>query len=111
MSTLDVYKRQGLVMGNVLGSNIFNLFVLALCVLIWHKMFVPALVAASHKITLFCTLLVYAVLLVSVIFQKDYTFGGISISSIAIVIIYLFSIKYMAGDEESTCLLYTSRCV
>ena len=102
ISAVTVVHNPGLVMGNVLGSNIFNLFVLAMCVLIWHKMFVPALVAASHKITLFCTLLVYAVLLVSVVFQKDYTFGGISVSSIAIVIIYLFSIKYMAGDEEST---------
>lgn len=99
ITAITVVKNPGLVMGNVLGSNIFNISILAVLVFIFMKSFVASKIAKSHKITLSCTLLVYTILTVVVTFKVDYELFGISFASVLILIIYLVSLKYLAGDD------------
>lgn len=99
ITAILVVKNPGLVMGNVLGSNIFNLSILGVLVLIAAKKFANAKISKSHKVTLTCTLIVYAILTVVVTFKTDYAVFGISFASVAIFIVYLISLKYLAGDD------------
>lgn len=99
ITAITVVKNPGLVMGNVLGSNIFNITILAVLVLFTMKGFLQSKLAKSHSITLSCTLVVYAILTVVITFKMDAEIFGISFASVLILVIYLISLKYLASDE------------
>lgn len=100
ITAIIVVKNPGLVMGNVLGSNIFNVTILAVLVFFAASSFMKATISKSHKIVLVCTLAIYAILTVVVTFKTDYAVFGISVASVAILIIYLISLKFLAGDSS-----------
>lgn len=97
--TAIMVNEPGLVMGNVLGSNIFNIAILAVLVLLFMKRFVESKISYTHQITLVCTLVVYAILTVVVTFKVDKAFFGVSFASALILIIYLVSLKFLASDS------------
>lgn len=99
-SAVVIVKNPSLVIGNILGSNLFNITIFGIIMLIWAKGFSKATVGKSHfKITLF-TLFLFALMFFSVILGIDYSLFNISIYSLIIIITYIFSIKYMANDES-----------
>lgn len=100
ITAITVVDNPGLVMGNVLGSNIFNLGILGVLVILFTKNFMQAKIANSHKITLGCTLLVYVILSVVIILKYDYEVFGISVASLLLFIIYCVSLKFMASDDS-----------
>lgn len=88
---------------NVLGSNIFNVMILALMNLLYFNRLVYAQVkSATNRVNIF-TLLVYLVLTLTVIFNPDGAFhiGTVDITSILIIIIYAAGIYSLGGDEET----------
>lgn len=114
--TAIAVNEPGLVMGNVLGSNIFNITILAVLVLLFMKRFVESKISTSHQITLACTLVVYAILTVVVTLKIDKAFFGISFASALILIIYFVSLKFLAGesgesDEQDTSALTIKQIV
>ena len=89
-----------LVLGNILGSNIFNVAVLAILIVVLHKKFGKAFVAKSHKSVVGWIIFIYALLTLPVFFKADYSVLGISLISVAIAVIYGVCVKKMANDES-----------
>lgn len=100
ISAIVVVKNPGLITGNVLGSNLFNLSILGVLVIFGVKSFTNGKVSKSHRVTLLCTIAVYAILTVNMFFKVDYAMFGISIVSILILVIYLISLKFLASDDS-----------
>jgi len=107
-----VMGEPGLVFGNILGSNAFNVFILGIVDVIFvRKMFMNKV--GSMKITTIFTMIMYAVLLlpigISLIFNYNllgltdislFNTINFNIVSIIIIIIYVFSIKGLAKDQK-----------
>ncbi len=99
-SAVVIVKNPSLVIGNILGSNLFNMTIFGIVMLIWAKKFSKATVGKSHfKITMF-TLFLFALMFLAVILGIDYSVFSISIYSLIIIITYIFSIRFMANDES-----------
>lgn len=99
-SAVVVIKNPSLVIGNILGSNLFNITIFGIILIIWAKKFASASVGKSHfKITAF-TLFLFALMFLAVTLGLDYSLFNISIYSVIIIITYIFSIRYMANDES-----------
>ena len=99
-SAVVIVKEPSLVIGNILGSNLFNITIFGIVMIIWSKNFSKASVGKSHfKITMF-TLFLFALMFLAVILGVDYSVFSISIYSLIIILTYIFSIKYMANDDS-----------
>lgn len=99
-SAVVIIKNPSLVIGNILGSNLFNITIFGIILIIWAKKFASAQVGKSHfKITAF-TLFLFALMFLSVTLGLDFSMFNISIYSLIIIITYIFSIRYMANDES-----------
>ena len=99
-SAVVIVINPSLVMGYILGSNLFNMTIFGIVMLIWAKKFSKAAVGKSHfKITMF-TLFLFALMFLAVILGIDYSVFSISIYSLIIIITYIFSIRFMANDKS-----------
>ncbi len=101
ISAVTVVKQPNMVIGNILGSNIFNLTILGVLIIIFAKRFSKATVGFSHFKTTVFTMLMFVLMFVSVYLGYDMSFFNISIYSILIIIMYSLSIRFMAGDSSS----------
>lgn len=105
--TSTVYlDKPGLCIGNILGSDLFNLTVLACLMLIFFKGYSTAKVGKSHMIVASIVTIVYILMMLNWqgILIGGLKFGAYSISIITILVIFLYalSVKHMAGDESDT---------
>ncbi len=99
-SAVVIVKNPSLVIGNILGSNLFNMTIFGILMFIWAKNFSKAMVGKSHfKITMF-SLFLFALMFLAVILGLDYSIFSISIYSLIIIITYIISIRYMANDDS-----------
>lgn len=89
-----------LVIGNILGSNIFNMTILASLVVIMYKKVNSAYIAKSHTSIVGWLIVTYALLTMPIVFKKDITILGVSVISILIAIIYVICIQKMASDTS-----------
>ncbi|HHX62164.1 MAG TPA: cation transporter [Epulopiscium sp.] len=89
-----------LVIGNILGSNIFNITILATLVVLLYKKVNHAYISKSHTTVALWLIVAYGLLTFPIWFNKDIKLLGISIVSIAIAIIYILCIKKMANDTS-----------
>ena len=94
----------GLIIGNVLGSDVFNLCIFGSLTLISVKAFRRATVGTSHLKTLVCTALAYATTGFVLFSGVNTSFPGVSINaaSVIIVILYAISCKFMASDDSES---------
>ncbi|MEG0894688.1 MAG: cation transporter [Oscillospiraceae bacterium] len=98
ITAVTVVKNPGLIMGNVLGSNVFNLLIFGVLCFFTMKSFVTKSISKSHKITIICTLVAYAVVIA--VMNFDYAVLGVSYGSVLILILYIVSLKFMASDDS-----------
>ena len=96
-STLFLGKPD-LVIGNILGSNIFNVTILAVLVIFMYKKVNHAYISRSHTTVAILVIAAYGLLTFPIWFGKDPTIFTISITSLGIAALYIFSIKKMADD-------------
>lgn len=101
ITAVTVVHNPELIMGNVLGSNIFNLAALATLMLFTARYFAKAKIANSHLITLICTLIINAIMVVTVLFQKSGEFLTINSTSFIILAVYIISFRFMAEDDSA----------
>lgn len=91
-----------MVVGNILGSNLFNVAALSMVSLLGFQIIKKRSVAVSHVKTVMFTLAIYALLvLVAMDFFHIYIFG-VNIASILIVVLYVLGVKTLSGDDSST---------
>lgn len=101
ISSVLFVKQPDLVMGNILGSNLFNLTVLGALMVIGVKRFSKGRISVSHRQTVYCISLISAVLLLNLFIKIDFNILSISVISILIMIVYILSVKTMSGAESS----------
>lgn len=102
ISACLIVKEPNLVLGNVLGSDLFNLIIFGLCLLFAAKLYKECYVSKTHPYTLLLTLLMYAACCYGITHQNstvDLKIFALDIASIAILIIYVINVKVIAGDE------------
>lgn len=93
--------KPALVVGNILGSDLFNAFVLGGVFLLWFRGLRAARVTRSHTTTAACALIVYGILGVTCLLGKSLLLIGVSAISLVILVLYIISIRMMSGDEDT----------
>lgn len=86
--------------GNVLGSNLFNLFILAFVDLIYRKKKMMTTIHKDHTITAFIALGLTALVLVTVLFPTNVTLFGVGIESYLLVLFYFISMKLISKPSD-----------
>ena len=100
ISATMILGESELVMGNILGSDIFNLAVIAVLFLVFIKGFPMAFINRSHLITTGCSIICYIVVALTAFYGFEWTFFTVSSTSVVILILYILSIRFMAGDQS-----------
>lgn len=94
-------KNPSLSLGNILGSNLFNMTIVAVLIIFGIKAFGKAKISKSHTKTTSFGLVIYLVILLNMMNIINFDILTISITSIVILILYVIAVKSMAGEEES----------
>lgn len=99
-STMFLHK-PGLCMGNILGSNLFNIVILAVLILVFFKSFNKRDIAKSHIKVTFSILLIYITIILNMLKVLNFEVLKISITSIIIIILYIYEIRHMASKDNN----------
>ena len=102
ISAVLFVKQPDLVIGNILGSNLFNMCIFGGAALIAAKSLCKSTIGNSHFKTTVITFIMFAIMTLPVVFKKDFEFAGISVYSIILLVLYACSIKFMAGDSAES---------
>lgn len=98
VSSVVFLKKPDLVIGNILGSNLFNECILALLMVIWGRAFAKSVVGKSHTKTTLFTVFLFIMMFLAIFLGWDFSLLNISIYTVIIIVTYIISIKAMAGD-------------
>lgn len=101
ISATILIHEPGLCLGNILGSDLFNLAALSACILIFARSFRNAYVSQSHNAVVLLVLGCYAVIILNWLGILDFTFLSLSITSVFLVILYICSVKFLAAEDSS----------
>ncbi|MCD8508557.1 MAG: sodium:calcium antiporter [Bacillus sp. (in: Bacteria)] len=86
--------------GNVLGSNLFNLFILAFVDLLYRKKRIMTSIHKDHTITAFIALGLTALVLVTILFPTNVTLLGVGLESYLLVVFYFISMKLISKPTD-----------
>lgn len=92
-----------LVAGDILGSNIFNLGVIGGLVLVFHHNYRHATLSKSHRTTLGYSLVMYALVLIAILYPFELAIGPLHfhVMSAVILIVYGINAVLMKGDDSA----------
>lgn len=97
-STLFLDK-PGLCIGNILGSNLFNVAILSLFILFVSKAFKQAKISKSHTWVSIAVLIIYIVILLNKESILRFEVLTISITSLIIGVLYFLGVKNMSSEN------------
>lgn len=100
LSAIILVRDNALVLGNVLGSNLFNLATLSIVFIIFMKKFLKTKVQPYGIITLASCLVIYALIIFTMIVPIP-LLAHFNVISLAIIGIYVFVILNMPKTEEA----------
>lgn len=100
ISATIMLDRPGMCMGNILGSNLFNLAELAFFTLVFFKIFSKGRVSRSYRHVAVMVLLIYGLIVLNFTGVLHFNILHISVTSILIVLIYAVGTKYLAVAED-----------
>lgn len=110
--------KPGLCIGNILGSNLLNIAVLAVCLLFAFQAFHTTVVSKSHSIVIVSCIAIYAAIYLNMSAAMNVEILTISTTSIIIFILYILAVKNMssengatAEEQEDTCSLTLKQIV
>ncbi|TFJ94207.1 sodium:calcium antiporter [Lentibacillus salicampi] len=94
--------------GNMLGSNVFNVFILAVFDLYYRRHRLFHLASSHHQYTAFLGLLLMILVSTALLFRIDYTIVGIGADALVIMLVYIAGIAVISkvpspavGEEEA----------
>ena len=99
LSSTLLLDEPGLCIGNILGSDLFNLAVLAVLIVVFNRSFAVAEIAHSHQNVLWLLLVAYGALALNMMGVLSVELFTVSITSVILIACYAASIKYLSGEE------------
>lgn len=102
LSATILLKSADYVVGNILGSNIFNLTIIGAIILFSSKSFCKANIGKSHLTTCLMSLGMYAAVSFPILFKMDSMFFTVSVVSLIILVLYLLSVRSLASDSAES---------
>lgn len=102
ISSCVLVHEPGLCMGNILGSNIFNVAMLSVILLIAHKSFKDGKIAVSHGTVSLIVAAIYGILALELLGVIPDEILTISLTSVLIALLYFVGVKNMSGDDSVT---------
>lgn len=110
ITSVLMLNQPNLVQGNVLGSNIFNLTVIGVCVFFASKSFKETTLSKSHLTTIICTIAMFVICFIGMYMQNavlNLKIIQVNWASVLIIILYIVNLKKMnndsTGSNEETC--------
>lgn len=100
ISAITIVKEPGMVLGNILGSNLFNVTIIGLLIVFMTKKFSSSVIGKSHLKSALFSFVLFILMFLAIFLGFDIQFFGISIYTIIILAIYILSVRFMAGDES-----------
>jgi len=100
--SVAVIGEPGLSMGNILGSNLFNLSILAIMMIFGRKAFASTRWGASQGVMIVCALLTTLLIFLNTQIQIGYVIPYININILSIVILgfYILAVKSAAVEKK-----------
>lgn len=107
ISSIFIVKNPTLILGNVLGSNVFNLCIFGGTTILAVRGFTKCKVGKAHVATILCTLAAY--LMLGVVFwlgTGETALGQIpvvnlNIASLLILVVYFISFRFLSNDDST----------
>ena len=99
LSSTLLLDEPGLCIGNILGSDLFNLLVLSSLVLVYSRGFSQAKTSAGHQVVLLTVIAGYCAITLNMLGILNFDLFTVSITSILLVVCYMISIKFLSGEE------------
>lgn len=100
ISATAFLDKPGLCIGNILGSNLFNITVLTIAVLAAFKPFSETVISKSHLVVTGFVFLIYGVIMLNMLGILNFSFFSINITSVIIVGLYIWGVKNMSSENE-----------
>ena len=103
ITAITVVDNSELIIGNVLGSNVFNLCIFGATTALSVKAFANAKIGKSHIATIICTIVADILMIATLLIDPQYTripYVEINGASLIILIIYFISLKFLANDDS-----------
>ncbi len=100
MSATVLLDRPGLCMGNILGSDLFNLGALSFFILLFSKSFAKGRISKSYRHVAVVVLLIYVLIALNFAGILQLRVLNLSITSVLIAMIYGLGAKYLAVAED-----------
>lgn len=95
-------KNPRLSLGNILGSNLFNMTIIAMLIILWTSNFKKSNISKSHSYTAWVTLAIYVAVALNMLNIVNFEVVTISITSIIILVLYTLGVKTMSNDDSGT---------
>ncbi len=108
ISSTVLIHQPGLCLGNILGSDLFNMAMLSFFLLIFAHTFREGKLSDSHRMVTVFVFVCYLVMILNWLGILRIQFLSISLTSVIIVVLYILSIRYLSAedgddsDEEDT---------
>lgn len=99
ISATVLIKRPGLCLGNIMGSDLFNLAALSVFVLLFYRSFRQAKLSASHRMVTLLVFGCYIVVTLNWLGILNISVLTINVASVLIVLLYACSVRYLAADN------------
>lgn len=102
ISAVSLLSKPSLCIGNILGSDLFNITVLSLAALCCIKHFSKARISKGNILVTVFVLLIYIALLLNMFNILNFEIATVNIVSIAVVLLYAFGVRYLASDNSGS---------
>lgn len=99
ISATLMLNKPGLCIGNILGSDLFNIAFLSIMFILAIRSFQSVKVAKSHMIVAFSVFVVYIFLFLNMYHVINYDLFTVNVTSLIIILLYIFAVRNMAGED------------
>lgn len=103
ISAVVLLRKPSLCIGNILGSNLFNIAMLAFLGIVAIRGFRHARVSRGNRMVTLFVLLVYVALILNWFNLLNFEIATINIVTLVIVALYGFGVRYLAGENGEKC--------
>lgn len=105
ISAVTVVNNPELIIGNVLGSNVFNLCIFGATTALSVKAFANAKIGKSHIAIIICTIVADALMFATLLLNPKFTripYLEINGASLIILVIYFISLRFLSNDDSES---------